>query len=52
MIFYPCSVCPIGRYAARHPQSLLARCPGWKAYQRSLAAKAADASADENGPRQ
>jgi hypothetical protein len=44
MGLHACRVCPLQRYAAKRPQSLLARlwhwhtgwCPGWKAYQRSL----------------
>ncbi len=43
-----CEVCPWRKHAERKPQSLLARlwrwhtgwCPGWKAYQRSLAGQA------------
>jgi hypothetical protein len=45
---YPCEDCPIRKRAEQKPDTLLARlwrwhttwCPGWKAYQKSLAKKA------------
>ena len=45
-----CGKCKLRSYAERKPTSLLARlwrwhtrwCPGWKAYQRELAAKDTD----------
>ena len=45
MKMYSCRRCRIKAYAERRPGSLIARiwrwhtgwCPGWKAYQRSLA---------------
>jgi hypothetical protein len=47
MKLYACDKCPIGAYAARKPDSIIARlwrwhtkwCPGWKAYQKSIAAE-------------
>jgi hypothetical protein len=46
---YPCEDCPIRKRAELKPDSILAKiwkwhtgwCPGWKAYQKSLAEKAA-----------
>jgi hypothetical protein len=43
-----CENCPIRRYAERKPDSIIARiwrwhtgwCPGWRAYQASLAEEA------------
>lgn len=45
---FMCAVCPWRKYAERKPQALLARlwrwhtgwCPGWRAYQKSLADQA------------
>ena len=45
---FPCEDCPIRKRAEEKPNTLLARlwrwhttwCPGWKAYQKSLAEKA------------
>jgi len=42
---HACDSCPLRRYSDRHPDSVVARiwrwhtgwCPGWKAYQVSLA---------------
>lgn len=44
---YSCETCPLRKRAEAKPKTLLARlwrwhttwCPGWKAYQQSLAAK-------------
>ncbi|HOE10430.1 MAG TPA: hypothetical protein PLQ35_06325 [bacterium] len=49
----PCEICPIRHAAERHPDTWWARlwrwhtgwCPGWKKYQRDLAAR----SRQENG---
>ena len=45
---FPCENCPIRKRAEQKPNTLLAKlwrwhttwCPGWKAYQKSLAEKA------------
>jgi hypothetical protein len=42
---FACETCPLRRYSDRRPQSIISRvwrwhtgwCPGWKAYQKSLA---------------
>jgi hypothetical protein len=46
MKWHVCGKCPIGSYARRKPDSLIARfwrwhtrwCPGWRAYQKALQA--------------
>jgi hypothetical protein len=48
MAEYKCETCPMRLKAEKNPKSLTSRlwkwhtgwCPGWKAYQKSLAAKA------------
>jgi len=42
-----CDSCPLRRYSERHPGSIISKiwhwhtgwCPGWKAYQKSLAGR-------------
>jgi len=42
---FACETCPLRKYSDRHPHSIISRvwrwhtgwCPGWKAYQKSLA---------------
>lgn len=53
-----CGICPLGRLAARHPQSLLARvwrwhtgwCPGYKAFQRAKAEPAPTPGTEHETP--
>lgn len=53
-----CGICPLGRLAARHPQSLLARiwrwhtgwCPSYKAFQHRQAAPAPNPPAGPGTP--
>lgn len=54
-----CGICPLGRLAARHPQSLLARvwrwhtgwCPSYKAYERARAQAAPQSPAEPEPPK-
>ena len=50
-----CDTCPLRRYSEKHPGSILSKiwrrhtswCPGWKAYQKSLAEKLRENSSNK-----
>jgi hypothetical protein len=54
---HACERCPLRRYAEKKPASIVARlwrwhtgwCPGWKAYQKALCAKAAQDPQNRDG---
>ena len=51
-----CATCPMREKAEKNPQAIMSKiwkwhttwCPGWKAYQRALAAKQAESNDKEN----